>query len=309
MRWSILLLVALVAIGIAATVDALRGSETVRMEPGAEETSAEPATTARTPSPAEVLSEAEVTGTLYFTLPAEEGCVLHTLALPGLEGANAFPLDHCEFDVSPRGDVVSGGPCPGTDIELRPLGGPPRHLRGCAPAWTPDGELTYVRDGDVLTLGGGAFVHDVARFARNALGSDNLAVQQVAWLTETRLAARVTARGVQPSAVVVIEEGKAVSEPLFADRDAQIEISHATEEILVTFSGGGVEVFGPSGEFVSANRFPFGGISAVSYSPSGRFVTLGRQGNLCIYEETDPPPRERFPLACLPFDVVDLAWG
>jgi hypothetical protein len=114
---------------------------------------------------------------------------------------------------------------------------------------------------------------------------------------------------VQPSVVVVIEEGKAVSEPLFADRDAQIEISHATEEILVTFSGGGVEVFGPSGEFVSASRFPFGGISAVSYSPSGRFVALSRQGNLCIYEETDPPPRERFPLACLPFDVVDLAWG
>jgi hypothetical protein len=185
-----------------------------------------------------------VTGTLYFTLPAEEGCVPHTLALPGLEGANAFSLDRCEFDVSPRGDVLSGGPCPGTDIELRPLGGPPRHLRGCAPAWTPDGELTYVRDGDVLTLGGGTFVHDVARFARNALGSENLAVQQVAWLIETRLAARVTARGVQPSVVVVIEEGKAVSEPLFADRDAQIEISQATEEILVTFTGGGVQVFG-----------------------------------------------------------------
>ena len=304
-----LIVAILVAIAVAAAVDALRGDGKAVTEGRApQQTNTRETRTERSETPAEVLSAAGVTGTLYFTLQVEEGCVLHTLALPGLEGANAFLLDRCEFDVSPRGDVVSGGPCPATDIELRPVGGPPRHIRGCAPAWTPDGELTYVRDGDVLTLGGGTFVHDLGRVARNALGSDSrLDVQQIAWLTDRRLAVRVTTRRV--SVVVVIEGDRAVAEPLFADRAAQLGISHATEEILVTFPGGGVVVYGPSGEFVSGNRFQLGGITAVSYSPSGRFVALGRQGNLCIYEETDPPPRERFPLACLPFDVVDLSWG
>src|ERR687896_229391 len=137
-----LIVAGLVAIGIAASLDALRGgSETVRQEAGGAETNAETSvtTTERTSGPAEVLSAAGVTGTLYFTLPVEEGCVLHTVALPGLEGANASLLDHCEFDVSPRGDVVSGGPCPATDIELRPVDGPPRHVRGCAPVGHPTG--------------------------------------------------------------------------------------------------------------------------------------------------------------------------
>ena len=44
-----------------------------------------------------------VTGTLYFTLSVDEGCVLHTLLLPGLDDGGAFLVDRCQFDVSPQG--------------------------------------------------------------------------------------------------------------------------------------------------------------------------------------------------------------
>jgi hypothetical protein len=39
-----------------------------------------------------------------------------------------------------------------------------------------------------------------------------------------------------------------------------------------------------------------------------RWYALARPDNICIHERRNPPPREEFPLTCLPFDVVDLAW-
>jgi hypothetical protein len=296
----------LVVIAVAAAVDALRGDEeavTEGREP--QQTSTRETRTERSETPAEVLTAAGVTGTLYFTLQADEGCFLHTLALPGLEGANAFLLDRCEFDVSPRGDVVSGGPCPATDIQLRPVGGPPRHLRGCAPAWTPDGELTYVRDGDVLTLGGGTSVHDPGRFAENALGqSRKLLVRQLAWLSHSRLAALISGRRADPGVVIVIEGGHVVSEPLFVGSGDTMHVLRYSEEIFV--SG---QVFDSRGNFVTANRFPFGDVAAVADSPQQRWFAVARPGSVCIYQDIQPPPRERFPITCLEINAVDMAWG
>ena len=305
MRWSIFIVAGLVAIGIAASVDALRGGG----ESAPRETATREVVSSPPPArdPAESLRGAGVTGTLYFTLRTAEGCVLDTLALPDLEEGGPFQLDWCRLDVSPEGHVVTGPSCPGRAVDVHTTDGSLYRYRGCAPAWRPDGTLTFVRNGDVATSTE-TLIRNVARFARGALGKGSrLSIQELAWLTDVRLAVRVGSPGVRPDVVIVLERGRPVSEPLFIDARAQLHISHATEEILVA-TGGGVDVFDPSGNFVSVSRFQ-GGISAAAYSPDGRWVALARGANLCIYEETDPPPRERFPLTCLPFAVVDLAWG
>ena len=295
-----------VAIAVVATVDALRGGG----EPAPPETTTLGAVPSPPPArdPVESLRGAGVTGTLYFTLRTAEGCVIDTLALPDLEDGGPSRLDGCRFDVSPEGHVVTGPACPGRAVDMYSADGSRYRYRGCAPAWRPDGTLTFVRRGDIVTSSE-TLVRNAARFARAALGRRSRpSVQELAWLTDVRLAVRVGSPGVRPDVVIVLERGLPVSEPFFIDRTAQLHISHATEEILVV-TGGGVQVFDPGGNFVSASRFQFGGIGAAAYSPDGRWVALARGANLCIYEETDPPPRERFPLACLPFAVVDLAWG
>jgi hypothetical protein len=308
MRTSAAIVAVVVLIAIAATIDALQDGGS--FAPAPEDTVTREASGPPPPpaAPEENFRAAGVSGRLYFSVEVGGACFVRSLDLPDLEGAAEVAVEACGFDVSPQGAIVAGPPCPGRSFRVYPADGPSVEYDGCAPAWQPDGELTFVRDGDVVSLKGG-LVRNPARFARNALGRDRLLIRQVAWLTDTRLAVRVTTRGAGPSVVVVLSEGKAVPEPFFTDRDAQIEISHATEEILVTFGGGFVEVFSPTGALVSASRFPFGSIAAVAYSPDGHFVALARPDNLCIYEVRDPPPREWFPVACLPFDAVDLAWG
>jgi hypothetical protein len=188
------------------------------------------------------------------------------------------------------------------------VGGSSDRFRGCAPAWKPNGELTFVRDGDVVTPKGDVLVDDVARFAQNALDRGNrLAIRQLAWLSDTSLAALVYARPVDSGVVIVVEGDRAVSEPIFVDRQATIKVLRHSEEIFVGGDFGG-QVFDRHGNFVSASRFPFADIAAVAESPGGRWFAVARPGSVCIYEEIDPPPRERFPITCLEADAVDLAW-
>ena len=72
--------------------------------------------------------------TAEATLSVDEGCVLHTLLLPGLDDGGAFLLDRCEFDVSPQGNIVTGAPRPGGVMEVGPaLRAERSALRGLLP--------------------------------------------------------------------------------------------------------------------------------------------------------------------------------
>jgi hypothetical protein len=298
-RGTALLVAALIAVGIAATVDALRSDDDVGRER---------VRSAVTTSPAAELRRADVTGMLYFAVRSANRCEVRGLRLPDLSDAVAFTSEFCRFDVNSAGAVVGGPSCPGGGVVVQEIDESPRGYPGCAPAWRPNGDLTFVLDGDVVNEEK-VLIEDVARFAQDALGSGSrLAVQQVAWLTEERVAVVVTRRAVVPAVLVVVEDGKAVSEPIFAESDANIEVSADREEFFVGGDGFGVQVFNRRGAFVSGSRFNFVDVAAVAESRDGRFVALARPGNLCIYEQTDPPPRERFPVSCLPFDAVDLAW-
>jgi hypothetical protein len=301
MRRTAAIVAAVVAIGIAASVDALRDGEG----------EAPQGTTARGSSPpatrAAKLRAAGVTGELYFTVETEAGCRLRALSLPTLQDAASFELSWCQFDLSAGGIVVAGPPCPGRTFEIRSVDEESGGFQGCAPAWGPGGRLTFVRDGDVLTPTGEILVRDVARFARNALGRRRLVVRQLAWLSDTRLAALIGAHADEDGVVIVIEGDRAVSEPIFADRPATVDVLRHSQELFVGGEFGGL-VFDRRGNFVSAGRFPFADLAAVAESPGGRWFAVARPGSVCIYEETEPPPREYFPITCLQADAVDLAW-
>jgi hypothetical protein len=306
-RGTALLIAAVVALGIAATVDALRNGDD-------EEAAPEPTTTRRVevaPSSADELRAAGVSGTVFFTVRVDEGCELHALRLPALQEIGSFLFDLCRFDISSEGTIVAGPRCPGRAIEVREVGavgGSTDHFRGCAPAWKPNGELTFVRDGDVVTPTK-TLVRNVARFARNALGAGSrLSVRQLAWLTSTRVAALVASHDDVPDVVVMVERGRQVSEPIFVGGGSEFYVSQRSQEILIADRGFGVQVYGRDGRFLSANRFTFNDVGAVAESPEGRWVALARPGNICIYDDKEPRPRIRAPVACLPFDAIDLAW-
>jgi hypothetical protein len=301
-RGTALLVAAVIALGIAATVDALRS---------AGDQSRERVRSAATTSPVAELRRADVTGVLYFTVRSGNACRLRALALPSLQDAASFELSSCRFDLSVEGNVVAGPPCPGHTFEIRSVDELSSDFKGCAPAWKTTGELTFVRDGDVLTQDGNVVVENVPSLIgpRFPEGS-RISVREMAWLTDTRLVVVVRGTGVHADlrdVVVLLEEGRRLhGGQLNASR---IDVSQRSQQIFVAYPGGGLIVYDRRGVAVSTeSRFPFPDISAAMDSPDGRFVALARPGNVCIYRETKPPPRERFPVACLPFDAVDLAW-
>jgi hypothetical protein len=306
-RGTALLIAAVIAVGIAATVDALRGSGAVPVP--AETTTTDRTTTA--PSPADEFRAAGVSGLIFFTLRVDEGCELHALRLPALQEIGSFLFDLCRFDISSEGTIVAGRRCPGRAIEVREVGavgGSSDRFRGCAPAWKPNGELTFVRDGDLVTPTK-TLVRNVARFARNALGAGSrLSVRQLAWLTSTRVAALVASPDNVADVVVMVERGRQVSEPIFVGEGSEFYVGQRSQQIFIADRGFGVQVYGRDGRFVSANRFTFNDVGAVAESPEGRWVALARPGNICIYDDKEPRPRIRAPVACLPFDAIDLAW-
>jgi hypothetical protein len=314
-RWTIFIVAGLVVIGIAASVDALRGEPAAR-RPAEPEATTEETTTQRTPTPGEVLSSAGVTGTLYFTLQVEDGCVLQTLSLPRLEGAaTTFLINSCEFDVSPEGNIVTGPSCPGDGVRAGPPGAgrTAQRFRGCAPAWRPDGELTFVRDGDVVTAGGEVLVRDLTRAGHPWFSRRRpVTVQALAWLTETRLAAILRGRSrFGGHELLVFAEGRRAFSGEEVAEAASLYVDRVRQEVWIAqpgddFSPPGVVVYTRSGAFL--RTAPFRANVNAFAAASDRWFALGRPDNICIHERRNPPPREEFPLTCLPFDVVDLAW-
>jgi hypothetical protein len=299
-RGTALLIAAVVALGIAATVDALRSDEGKKP----------PAPATSSTSPAADLRRADASGVLYAAVRMGNRCRLRALRLPDLSTAASFTSEFCEFDVNAAGEVVVGPPCPGDGVRVQVIAGSSRAFPGCAPAWTPHGRLTFVLDGDVVS-GDELVIRDATRFARKALGDESrLAVRQLAWLTEERVAVVVATRNLARAVIVVVEGDRAVSEPIRMEAEANVGVSNDSQEIFVGGGEGGfgVQVFNRHGAFVSASRFDFADVAAVAESPDGRFFAVARPDNVCIYEEADPPPRERFPVTCLPSDAVDLAW-
>lgn len=264
-----------------------------------------------TRSSAADLRRADVSGVLYLSVRRERGCRLRALRLPGLQDFASFEFEWCRFDVSSRGHVAAGPPCPRNRVDVRPVDALASSWSGCAPAWKPQGELTVVRDGDVRTPEGDVLVKDVALFARSSFPEGSrIYVRELAWLTDTRLA--LVVRGTRVHAdlrdlVMLIEDTRRISSG--AINASRIHVSRRAQQIFVAHPGSGLVAYDRRGVALPPeSRYPFADIAAAADSPDGRWLALARSGNVCIYEQTETPPRERLPVTCLPFDAVDLAW-
>lgn len=215
-RASFLIAGALGLLGIAALVDALRGEE-----------ASAPTTTPRVagiePFPA------ELRGVLLY---ADESCELRGLRLPERVPAAAPQWSGCQFALSPRGDlavspITDWGPDETTfasesegSILVSSTPTNAYSLVGSAPAFRPDGLLSFFREGEVRTLDvdcarpHGPFVprrwiarcsevvlanERLRRAARPALGElvdvGSVTVKELAWLDSTRPVAILELRG------------------------------------------------------------------------------------------------------------------
>lgn len=210
---TLLVGVAVAAIAIAALADSLLGDDAA--ESSAPEQQATEATTTQAERPA--VAEGTLGGTLYYT---DESCALQAVRLPSLGSADAPNWIECRFELSPDGSRV-GAPGSGWDphadprrgrvfqsqdglIEVATNAGPEAEpFPGTAPAWRPDGTLTYFADGEIRDWPEGRAVvpanrlrmvvteHPNAPDLADALRS--VRVLEHHWLDQDRLVALVTA--------------------------------------------------------------------------------------------------------------------
>ena len=257
-RWvTAALALAVVALALAATVDALRGRDI----PDRADT---PGRTASRPldDVAKRLRAAGVAGEFLYS---DDDCVIHRLVLPELE-PEPGPSDRgCRYTVSPGGQLSFGDEvaadggfdvarCRRGRVEWR-WGYPPERellveLRGCRPAWRPDGALTFVRAGE-LRIGGPCPRRDgrVEPCSRVLLSRGNLrsALARVPW---------IPAGGARVRAVAWIDNKTVAA--IVRGRDGD-----AAGDSLAVFRGRRL-----LGEPVG----PFPTLERLRVSPQGRFV-------------------------------------
>src|SRR5262245_1637370 len=202
-----LVVVVVAAIALAAGVDALRGDG--EREPAAQPAPEQPpASTAAEAPEAPPVAAGPDAGVLYYT---DDVCQLEAAELPDLAQAEAPNWDECEFVLSPDALRVAGagsGWDPHSDprrgrlyesadglIQVSTNGGPEGDpFRGEAPAWRPDGTLTYFAGGAVRDWPSRRVVFSHAELIRAAMTSFNapgdprligrIRVRDLAWLDQ-----------------------------------------------------------------------------------------------------------------------------
>jgi hypothetical protein len=303
-RGTALLVAAVVGLGVAAGVDALRGDSD----------SASKSDRTTTGSAAQKLASRQITGVLHFTVRIRPGqCALRSLALPGLEATSAVDVGSCRIATSLGGRVAVGGPCPGGDISVL---GPaqPVLLEGCAPAWKPDGTLTFVRRNRVIEV-----VNGCARPApsdclrRTPVRSrPGEAIRELAWIDDERLAMLVDGPG-RIGSVFVYEAGLRLAGPGLSFPDLSYLRPLAPGRAVVR-SGqppdGGlltIDLRGRVGGFFAPALPGFlADGQALAVSPDGAWVASTSGGAVHVYRLGDKRPLD--PIR-IDIDALDLGWG
>jgi hypothetical protein len=324
---SALVVAAIAVLALVAAVDSLIGSD----PPPAAETAAgteeavEPEPEERSPLEEE-LYLAGLRGTLWVSGPT---CELSALTFPELPPRRAaarscrlavagdLRLEVDKRALQPDGTLIAR--CGVQRIELVDAGDPssePATFAGCAPAWTPDGTLTYVLLGEVVSRDGDGGVRTVlskatlAKALHDAPGVDpviaSFSVRELAWLTNRRLAAVV--RGYWPRGTgtadyfVLLERGRLVGRPAAAGRDIRyLHVSPRRSFASAYVVGQGLHVLDRSGESL---RVPVRGAESIAWSPDEGWTAIGGPGGVVVFPTSRPEgQRLRLPVA-----ARDLAW-
>lgn len=298
--WTWLIVGALGALAAVAAADALRGDGEVRARQPAQ-----------SPAPA-------VSGTLFYT---DEDCRLRAVRLPAFRPVTAPVWSECRFVLSPDGERVSAeGSLWDPDgrrlvvvteggLQVFSGGGPEgRPIEGSAPAFRPDGRLTYVQFGAVvkersgrIVLSGDELREAFGREARARL--ERLVVRAVSWLDRTRL--------------VVVLDGE-----LDFGREEVVAVYEGHTLVSATPSEGrryGRLWTSPRGSFFAleaesfllfdrdGRRRPvpiFVGFRSVAWSPDERWTAVATENGVHLFPTAARSPRVHL----LPIVARDLAW-
>lgn len=299
-RGTALLVAAIVGLGVAAGVDALRGDGD----------SASKSDLTTTGSAAQELASRQITGVLHYTVRVRPGqCALGSLALPGLEATSAVDIGSCRIATSLGGRVAVGGPCPGGDISVL---GPARPvlLDGCAPAWKPDGTLTFVRGDRVIEVvkgcTGTAPADCLRRTPMRVEPRD--VVRELAWIDDERLAILLDSPGNSESVRVLVSgAGGRLARPVLSFPGLSYLRPFGRNRLMVRA--------GPPGQgFLTiddnriASAFPrfLADGQALAVSPDGAWVASTSLGAVHVYRLGDRRPLD--PVR-IDIDAVDLGWG
>jgi hypothetical protein len=306
-----LALAAVLAVGAAAVADALHGQLEDASSPSAPGFDR----VARIVPPG---VPAGFMGAVYYS-DAADGCRLHALALPGFAGKPPPKFRGCFFSLSPDGETAlasdavwsaEGGLVAIPDEHSFELASTDSshalHVEGTAPAFKPDGTLTYVRDGDLVEwttrceLRDGLFTlpgdNATARCVRVL---SRAPVRSVAWLSNSRFAA-ITARG----RLVIAEAGRVViRRSLPSGRGRHVEPSARGTFFTLWIDGRLTGAFDRAGRQIAFPRVP--GVRSVAWAPSERWALLATvRGAVYLFRPNTLEARLRR------LDIVarDVAW-
>jgi hypothetical protein len=331
---TVLVVLAVLAIATAALVDSFLGDD------GAESAAPqEPAAAATTPAEPPADGESGPGGTLYYT---DETCTLKAVRLPSLRSADAPNWSECRFVLSPdgfRASAEGSGWDPHGDprrrqvfqsedgtIQIGTNAGPEsERFEGTAPAYRPDGTLTYFADGAVRTWPDGNVVlsqRDLVRALRGpfpelAVRDNRLRAREAAWLDDRRLAAIFSAQGPQlgeitggsSSDMLAIYDGTELNEFTFdgAGGLSDLRVSHGGRYAAAKSNGGrdapGGFVWLESG-LGEQNTPRIKGYRALALSPDDRWYAVASDDGVFVYRHGYPwePELE------LDIDAQDLEW-
>jgi hypothetical protein len=327
-RVSVLVVVVVAAIALAAGVDALLddGSSEAGSEPQPEPPSV--STTQAGGATNDVPLSDELGGVLYYT---NASCELQAIELPRQTPVEAPNWDECRFVLSPNGVRVSGAgsgwdrsadPVVGRVFELEngtiqvstdrgPDGEP---FGGTAPAWRPDGTLTYFADGAYRAWPDGDVVLSQRHLIRAMRTSpipqlrrrfERFSMREATWLDDRRLAAILSGDGEDGREdMLAIYAGKRLLESHF-DRPGgftDLRVSPTGRYIAAKDSSGRLVLIQPGRGEVSSPGIV--GYRAIAWSPDDQWAAAAGEGGLFIFRpgSLGPPEFE------LEVEANDLAW-
>jgi hypothetical protein len=297
--WTWLVVGALGALAAVAAADALRDREEVRARPPAQ-----------SPAPA-------VRGTLFYT---DEDCRLRAVRLPDLRPLTAPVWSECLFVLSPDGERVSadgsvwdwdgrrlvvvteGG------LQVFSGGGPEgRPLRGSAPAFRPDGRLTYVQFGDVVKEDGRTYL--TPDELREAFGREDrarlgrLVVRAAAWLDRTRLVLVLDGKlDFGHEEVVAVYEGRTLVSATPSEGRRYGRIWTSPRGGFFAVEAESFLLFDRNGRRRSVPFFV--GFRSLAWSPDERWTAVATEDGVHLFPTAAGSPR----VQRLPIVARDLAW-
>lgn len=338
---------ALLGIGIAAAVDAARSTQDQASPKGSLQGASSglapnsPATTVTADDGLAAALRAEgIAGVLYYSDPKDE-CRLRALRLPTLEAVPPPKLRACRFELPPdpeAGATLAGvtwnpsgrlaAQCRRGRVEVLDAAGQRVfHSDGCAPAWKPNGTLTFVRNGNVIDCGYGGRCERVAFSKRElretlkrhspterAFRSLAFRFREIAWFSDTRLGAIV--RSQLSGDLAVVLERKRVLNPtaiafgrlsMGAMSPRRTEIVVETDRALLPLwrldrRGG----FTLPGQWLppSLSSVDDEDVRALTWSPDEHWIAIATRASVYVVERKEEQPRT----FRLPITASDLTW-